>query len=124
MTMSDFLLLMLVMLGGSLLLTVVFLWLLVRRVEQRIEQDLWQAIQQSRPRYIGLDVEQLQGIFYCYHADSKEFICQGTTVDELRMAFSQRFPHHAAYIVGGDESVIDMLKDKLAADKREISDSQ
>lgn len=125
MTISELLLMMLVILGTAMLLTVWFLWLLIRRVERRIENDLLEALEQARPRAIGLEVEELQGIFYCYNSDSKEFICQGSTVDELQAGFRSRFPHHTAYIVQAEQSVLDMIKrHKLSKDTHEASDSQ
>lgn len=124
MTLGEFLLLMLVILGTGLALTIIFLWVLFRRIESRIERDLMQALQETRPRMIPLLVEQEHGIFYCYNADNQEFVCQGKTVDELRAAFRVRFPHHTAVIADGEESVIDLLREAINKDKHEVSSSQ
>lgn len=124
MSMAEFLLLLIGVLAAGLLLTVLFLTLLLRRVERKIANDLAEAFEQAQPRLVPLVVEQAHGIFYCYNADNQEFVCQGKTVDELRAAFRARFPHHTAVIADGEESVIDRLREAINKDKHEVSSSQ
>ena len=119
MTLLDFLMILAAIVGLSLLLSIFMLASLLRSIDRKMEKELEQALAQSRPRMIGLAVEQVQDVFYCYNAETQQFVCQGRTVDELRDAFSKRFPHHTAYLAAGDDSVIEQFRAVLAKDKND-----
>lgn len=119
MTLSDFLLMLIGVLGAGLLFTALLLTMLLRRVERKIAHDLAIAVEQVRPMMIPLDVEQAFGIYYCYNSDNQEFICQGRTVDEVRESFRKRFPYHTAVIAGGQEQVVSQFRQAIAQERED-----
>lgn len=64
---------------------------------------------------IPLQVQTAGDQFLCYHAKTMAFVCQGTTLEEIRQRFKERFPNNNAAIVDGDDDAIAVLKRQLKA---------
>jgi vacuolar-type H+-ATPase subunit I/STV1 len=85
---------------------------LVEEVEKKIN-DIQEV------QLVGIEVERGEnGIIYCYGKEDKQFICQGATLQDIREAFTSRFPDKTCYIAGGDEQLIEELKRAIDEDKR------
>ena len=90
-----------------------YVWILYRRLKVRIDRMINEIIKQAEANLVGLDIEVDNGVYFCYNNKDKQFVCQGTTVAEIRRAFSDRFPGKTAYLAGGDPRVVAELKTEL-----------
>jgi len=92
---------------------VLYAWYLYRDLKSRIDQMIAEVISEAEANLVGLDIEVDKGVYFCYNNTDKQFICQGTTVEEIREGFRRRFPDKTAYLAGGDPAVVEQLKTEL-----------
>ena len=90
-----------------------YVWILYRRLKSRIDRMINEIIQEAEANLVGLDIELDNGTYFCYNNEDKQFICQGSTVAEIRQAFGARFPGKTAYLAGGDPRVVAEFKTEL-----------
>ena len=90
-----------------------YIWILYRRLKDQINRMVEQVVEEAEANLIGLDIELDKGTYFCYNSKDKQFICQGTTVQEIRDGFRQRFPDKTAYLAGGDPAVVEQIKTEL-----------
>jgi len=64
---------------------------------------------------IILEVESVNDQFLCYNYFTKEFVCTGRNIEELRDRFEQRYPNKEAAVAKGDPTALDILKQQLKA---------
>ena len=60
-------------------------------------------------RIIPVTVEFDNNQYYCYNKQSREFMAQGATLDEIKKRLQARFHDCIIYIDDGDPEVIDNL---------------
>ena len=89
------------------------IYLYVRGLINRIMTDLDKHIEKAVGTLMPIRVERNNGIIYCYSKEDNQFICQGTTAQEIRDAIRARFPDKTAYIEEGEEELVDELKAQL-----------
>lgn len=125
--MSEFLIwlgnVMMVM-GVILLVGLVIVWYILRRFNDRLEQQLAELVQELEDRIVGLDVEVDNNQYFIYNTKDKSFICQGATAEEIKERFLARCPGQNAYFAGGDERAIEYLTQEFVRLKDETSSSQ
>ena len=107
--MSDIILGVLLGVGISFLM----IYLYVRGLINRIITDLDKHIEKAMDTLMPIRVERVNGIIYCYSKEDNQFICQGTTAQEIRDTIRSRFPGKTAYIDEGEEELVDELKAQL-----------
>ena len=90
-----------------------YIWILFQRIKGRIDRMIKEVVDEAAAELVGLDIEVDQGRYFCYNSEDKQFVCQGTTVAEIRTAFQSRFPDKTAYLAGGDPRVVAELKTEL-----------
>ena len=90
-----------------------YIWILFQRVRGRVDRMVDQIIQEAAADLVGLDIEVDNGVYFCYNNKDKQFVCQGTTVAEIRQAFQARHPGKTAYLAGGDPRVVETFKTEL-----------
>jgi len=90
-----------------------YIWILFQRVRGRVDRMVDQIIQDAAADLVGLDIEVDNGVYFCYNNKDKQFVCQGTTVAEIRQAFQARHPGKTAYLAGGDPRVVETFKTEL-----------
>jgi hypothetical protein len=90
-----------------------YIWVLYQRIKSRVDQMVDRIINEAEADLVGLDIEVDNGVYFCYNNEDKQFICQGTTVAEIRTAFQARFPDKTAYLAGGDPRIVAELKTEL-----------
>jgi hypothetical protein len=90
-----------------------YIWILFQRIRGRVDRMVDQIIQEAEADLIGLDIEVDKGVYFCYNSKDKQFVCQGTTVAEIRQVFGERFPTKTAYLAGGDPAVVEHFKTEL-----------
>jgi len=91
----------------------VYVWILYYRLKDRIDHMVKEAVAEAEADLVGLEIEVDNGIYFCYNHKDKQFVCQGTTVAEIRQAFGERFPTKTAYLAGGDPAVIAEFQTEL-----------
>jgi hypothetical protein len=103
---------------------VLYAWYLYRNLKSRIDQMIAEVIEETEANLVGLDIEVDKGVYFCYNSVDKQFICQGSTVAEIKKAFGERFPTKTAYLAGGDPETVEHFKTellKLATDENSTS---
>ena len=89
-------------------------FLLRRHIERSIEQELngvGQALDEER--LIALTVEVDENQYFCYNSITKDFVCQGSDLTEIRKRFRERYPDKDATIYDGDRTAVATLKSQL-----------
>ena len=95
-----------------------------RHVERLMESELTgigQALDEER--LIALTVEVDQNQYFCYNSITKDFVCQGSDLTEIRERFRARYPDKDAAIYDGDESAVATLKSQLKELKKQNENS-
>jgi hypothetical protein len=60
-----------------------------------------------------LEVEPVNDQFLCYNYFTKEFVCTGRNMEEIRDRFRQRYPDKDAAVTKGDPDALRILKQQL-----------
>jgi hypothetical protein len=113
MELIDTVVILLVGIGIGFGMLCLYIWILYHRIKGRVDDMVNQIIQEAESNLVGIDIEVDQGRYFCYNSEDKQFVCQGTTVEEIRQAFRSRFPGKTAYLAGGDPRVIAEFKTEL-----------
>ena len=89
-------------------------FLLRRHIEHSMESELTSVGQAlDEERLIALTVEVDHDQYFCYNSITKDFVCQGRDLKEIRERFRARYPDKDAAIYDGDESAVAVLKSQL-----------
>ena len=94
-------------------MVVAYAWYLYRDLKSRIDQMIAEVVAEAEDSMVGLDIEVDNGVYFCYNNKDQQFICQGTSVAEIKRAFGERFPTKTAYLAGGDPAVVEQFKTEL-----------
>ena len=90
-----------------------YIWYLWNKIKRHVDRMIDEVIAEAETSLVGLDIEVDKGVYFCYNSVDKQFICQGTTVTEIREGFQLRYPDKTAYLAGGDPAVVAELKTEL-----------
>jgi hypothetical protein len=99
-------------------------FLLRRHIEQSMESELTgvgQALDEER--LIALTVEHEHDQYFCYNSITKDFVCQGSDLKEIRERFRERYPNKDAAIYDGDQTAVATLKSQLKELKKQNENS-
>ena len=99
-------------------------FLLRRHIEQSMESELTgvgQALDEER--LIALTVEVDQDQYFCYNSITKDFVCQGSDLKEIRERFRARYTDKDAAIYDGDQTAVATLKLQLKDLKKQNENS-
>jgi len=113
MELGDIVVAILIGVGIGFGMVVLYACYLYRDLKKRVDRMIREVIEEAEADLIGLDIEVDNGVYFCYNNKDKQFICQGTTVAEIRRAFQARFPDKTAYLAGGDPEVVATFKTEL-----------
>jgi hypothetical protein len=91
----------------------IYVWVLYQRIKSRVDQMINEVLAEAEADLVGLDIEVDQGRYFCYNSKDKQFVCQGSTVAEIKQAFQSRHPGKTAYLAGGDPEVVATIKTEL-----------
>ena len=100
-------------LGIGFVALTVYVWVLYQRIKSRVDRMIREVIEEAEADLIGLDIEVDKGRYFCYNHNDKQFVCQGSTVAEIKQAFQTRHPGKTAYLAGGDPEVVAAFKTEL-----------
>lgn len=113
MELSDFVVAVLIGIGTGLGMVVLYAWYIYRDLKNRVDQMIAEVLAEAEAELIGLDIEVDNGKYFCYNNKDKQFVCQGSTVAEIKQAFQARHPGKTAYLAGGDPEVVATFKTEL-----------
>ena len=89
-------------------------FLLRRHIEQSMEHELTSVGQAlDEEKLIALTVEIDDNQYFCYNSITKDFVCQGSDLKEIRERFRARYPDKDAAIYDGDQTAVATLKSQL-----------
>jgi hypothetical protein len=100
----------------GMILAVLLIYLYVRGLVREVMAELNEHIERAASTLMPVTVERHNGQIFCYGKEDNQFICQGTTLAEVRAAFKARFPDKTAYLDGGDEELVNELREELRKD--------
>jgi len=84
-------------------------FLLRRHIERSLDQELT----------VEIDHDQ----YFCYNSITKDFVCQGSDLTEIRKRFRERYPDKDAAIYDGDQTAVAALKSQLQELKKQNENS-
>lgn len=113
MELTDIVVTVLIGIGIGFVMIVLYAWYLYRDLKARVDQMIQEVLEEAEASMVGLDIEVDRGTYFCYNTEDKQFVCQGTTVDEIRQGFRSRYPNKTAYLAGGDPAVVEHFKTEL-----------
>ena len=77
--------------------------LLARAIKKTLESEESESIQtlveDMASKLVFLKVEQESNLFFAYDAVSGDFVCQGTTMEDLNVNFGKRYPTKKGILV-------------------------
>ena len=100
-----------ILIGAALAVLLIYLY--IRGLVIQVMQELDAHIERAAGTLMPVIVERMNGVIFCYSKEDNQFICQGTTLAEVRAAFKARFPDKTAYLDGGDEELVKELREEL-----------
>jgi hypothetical protein len=99
--------------GLGIGLVVFWIWRTVRKFEDEIRGLVRETIREVEADMVGIVVEEEAGQLYFYRETDRQFLCQGTTLAEIRKKFNDMYPQKIAFLAGGDPALIERLKAEL-----------
>jgi hypothetical protein len=99
--------------GIGIALVMLYAWSVYRGLVRRVDRMVLDMVAEAENSMIGLDIELDRGVYFCYNSKDQQFVCQGTTVAEIRQVFGARYPGKTAYLAGGDPAVVEQFKTEL-----------
>jgi hypothetical protein len=106
-------------LGLGIGLVVFWIWRTVRRFEDDLRGMVRETIREVEADMVGIVVEEDAGQLYFYRETDCQFLCQGTSLAEIRKRFNELYPEKIAFLAGGDPALIERLKSELKTIKEQ-----
>ncbi len=106
-------------LGLGIGLVVFWVWRTVRRFEDDLRGLVRETIREVEADMVGIVVEEDAGQLYVYRETDRQFLCQGTTLAEIRKRFNELYPEKIAFLAGGDPALIERLRTELKTIKEQ-----
>jgi hypothetical protein len=99
--------------GLGIGLVVFWIWRTVRRFEDDLRGLVRKTIQEVEADMVGIVVEEDKGQLYFYRETDRQFLCQGSTLTEIRKRFNELYPEKIAFLADGDPALIERLRAEL-----------
>jgi hypothetical protein len=99
--------------GLGIGLVVFWVWRTVRRFEDDLRGLVRETIKEVEADMVGIVVEEDAGQLYFYRETDRQFLCQGSTLTEIRKRFNELYPEKIAYLADGDPALIERLRNEL-----------
>ena len=103
-----------ILIGAALAVLLIYLY--IRGLVHQVMAELDEHIERAANTLMPVKVERHNGQIFCYGKEDDQFICQGSTLTEIREAFKARFPDKTAYLDGGDPDLVEELRAELQKD--------
>ena len=111
-----------ILIGAGLAILLIYLY--IRGLVLQVMAELDEHIERVANTLMPVIVERMNGVIFCYNKEDNQFICQGTTLSEVRAAFKARFPDRTAYLDGGDPDLVEELKKQISQLEPENNDAK
>lgn len=99
--------------GLGIGLVAFWIWRTVRKFENEMRGLVRETIKEVEAQMLGVVVEEDAGQLYFYRESDRQFLCQGTSLAEVRQRFNELYPEKIAFLAGGDPALIQRLTDEL-----------
>jgi hypothetical protein len=99
--------------GLGIGLVAFWIWNTVRKFENEMRGLVRETIKEVEAQMLGVHVEEDAGQLYFYRETDRQFLCQGTSLAEVRGRFTELYPEKIAFLAGGDPALIERLKNEL-----------
>ena len=99
--------------GVGIGLVIFWIWRTVRKFEDEIRGLVRETIREVEADMVGIVVEEEAGQLYFYRETDRQFLCQGTTLTEIRKRFNELYPEKIAFLADGDPALIERLRAEL-----------
>lgn len=99
--------------GLGIGLVTFWVWRTVRRFEDDLRGLVRETIKEVEADMVGIVVEEDAGQLYFYRETDRQFLCQGSTLTEIRKRFNELYPEKIAYLADGDPALIERLRNEL-----------
>jgi len=106
-------------LGLGIGLVVFWIWRIIRRFEDDMRGLVRETIREVEADMVGIVVEEDGGQLYVYRETDRQFLCQGTTLTEIRKRFNELYPEKIAFLADGDPVLIERLRTELKTIKEQ-----
>jgi len=90
-----------------------YVWFVIQRFHSSLDSMVRETLDEVRASLVGLVIEQDGDQLYAYRETDRQFLCQGTTIAEIRRKFAEQYPDKTAYLSGGDPALLERLKAEL-----------
>ena len=100
----------------GIVFAILLIYFYIRGLVHEVMAEVDQMVAVAQSQMMPVTVERESGQIYCYGKEDRQFICQGTTIAEVRAAFKARFLDRTAYLDGGDNDLIEELRAELGKD--------
>jgi hypothetical protein len=100
--------------GIGLAVVTFVVWRIIRKFETDLRAVVREAVAEVEASLIGLVLEQEGDVIYAYTESDRQFVCQGTDLEQIRAGFRSRYPEKTAYLAGGDPELIERFKAELS----------
>ena len=106
----------LVFVAGMAVSLMILRWTIRRAIDEilsRIDQE--DAVQDNN---VKLKLEFDQNTYFTYNTTNNQFVCQGSSVEQLKERLTEMFPKQTTFtIVDGDPAVLATVKQELEHSK-------
>lgn len=100
----------------GILITFLLIYLYIRGLVREVMEELNDHLEKTKTKLLPIIVEKEGEQIYCYSQEDHQFICQGTTLEEIRTAMKKRFPDRVAFLAGGDAELVEQLRKELTVE--------
>lgn len=104
--------------GLGIGLVALYVWWVIQRFHNNLDDMVKTTLEEVKASLVGLIIEEDGGQLYAYRETDRQFLCQGTSISEIRKKFAEQYPDKTAYLSGGDPALIERLKAELAEIKQ------
>ena len=89
------------------------MWRVMRRFEEDVRGMVRETIREVEADMVPIVVEEDAGQLYVYRETDRQFLCQGSTLTEIRKRFNELYPEKIAFLADGDPVLIERLRAEL-----------
>jgi len=89
------------------------MWRVMRRFEEDVRGMVRETIREVEADMVPIVVEEDAGQLYVYRETDRQFLCQGSTLTEIRKRFNELYPEKIAFLADGDPALIERLRAEL-----------
>jgi hypothetical protein len=86
---------------GAFAATYFWRWAMSEMLDQLMER-VKQEVERTKQEVITMKIELVDNLVMCYNADNNEFVCQGSTIEEVMDNFIKRYPTYTGVLTADE----------------------